>query len=151
MRLTRSVCPSVCGWNAVLIARSMSSDSANFLKNTLLNLVSRSLMMRCGTPCNRTTSFINNRANIGAVIFILHGARCTIFVYLSTNTHIALYSGVSRPLPTLGNDVRKSTVITCHRRVGISIDCSKPTYVGWCLCLPDIMGTIERIHVLLHR
>src|ERR1700694_187891 len=90
MRLTRSVWPSVCGWNAVLMARSMYSASVNFRKNILLNRVSRSLIIRLGIPCRRTISFINIRANNGAVIFLLHGAKWTILLYLSTKTHIAL-------------------------------------------------------------
>src|SRR3981081_37435 len=99
------------------IARSMFNASVNLRKNMLLNRVSRSLIIRLGIPCNRTISFINIRANSGAVIFLLHGAKWTILLYLSTKTHIALYWLLS--YVTSGNDVIKSTVITCQRRVGI--------------------------------
>ena len=55
-----SVCPSVCGWNAMLNFNSIPIAFWILGHNLDMNLGSRSNIIDIGTPCNLTTSLTYN-------------------------------------------------------------------------------------------
>ncbi|CAI7853253.1 unnamed protein product [Closterium sp. NIES-53] len=75
-------------WPAVSGAEFWSDG---FRQKLLVNFVSRSLMIAAGIPCNRATVVMKRRAVSSAVIDILQGAKCAIFVSRLTTTRIASF------------------------------------------------------------
>ena len=82
----RSLCPSVCGWNAVDILRLVSYFFQRFYQRLLVNLVSLSLTILLGMPCLATTSLKINSATFSAVAGSDVGRKRAAFENLSTMT-----------------------------------------------------------------
>ena len=110
-----SVCPSVCGWNAVDGLPFMSSDWYRLVTNFDTNWCPLSLMTFSGNPCSLNTWSLNILAYPSAVIVVLVGIACVCFVSLSTMTRMALYPQLSGSSPMMSTDM------TSHGLVGISL------------------------------
>src|SRR6184192_4692499 len=80
VQLVHSVCPSVCGWNAVDIASLTPVSWNSVFQNRLVNFASRSEMMALGSPCSRKMWSKNSFAVFGAVAVISVGMKCTILI-----------------------------------------------------------------------
>jgi hypothetical protein len=83
--------------------------------NREVNQGSQSETIDTGTPCNLTTSFIYNRANLSIESVIFIGKKRADLVNLSIITHIA-----SLPFFPLGKPNTKSIVMSSQ---GINNDC----------------------------
>jgi len=120
MALVHSVCPSVCGWKAVLSLRSIPNFPDVSFHRSEVNSVPLSVMISCGNPCSLTISLMKRFANCRASRFFEHGIKWLILVSRSMTT-----SMVSHP-SDFGRSVMKSIAIDFHWRSGASFDCSNP-------------------------
>jgi len=80
MVLVRSVCPSVCGWNAVLSRHSIPNFPVVSFNRSEVNGVPLSVMMSCGSPCSLTISFMKRLANYRVSRSFEHGMKWLILV-----------------------------------------------------------------------
>ena len=110
----RSLCPSVCGWNAVDMLRLVSYFFHRFYHKLLVNLVSLSLTILFGIPCFATTSLKTNCATLSAVAGSDVGRKRAIFENLSTMTKTPEFLEL-----VSGKSVRKSIEISCHGPAGV--------------------------------
>ena len=85
--LTTSVCPSVCGWKAVLFFNFVSIMSHNFDQKFPTNRESRSLTIEVGRPKWTHTFWKKWLTVYSTVIFFLHGIKRQFFLNLSTTTY----------------------------------------------------------------
>ena len=60
VELVSSVCPSVCGWNAVLNLLSIPNCLVVSFHKSDVNMDPLSVMMSLGSPCSRNISFTNS-------------------------------------------------------------------------------------------
>ena len=88
---TLSVCPSVCGWNAVDNLLLISNILFNSCINPAANCGPLSEMMLSGNPCSFHTLSLNNLANPSADVFSVVGIKWTILVSRSTTSRILSY------------------------------------------------------------
>jgi len=86
MALVRSVCPSVCGWKAVLSVRSIPNFPLVSFHRSEVNSVPLSVMISCGSPCSVTVSFMRRLANCRASRSFEHGMKWLILVNRSMTT-----------------------------------------------------------------
>lgn len=86
-RFTRSVIPSVWGWNDVDIRSFAPSKWCTSRHHRDVNFESLSETMDLGSPCNFTISFTKIHDNCDAVIVVFTGIRCTREVILQMTTH----------------------------------------------------------------
>jgi len=63
MALVRSVCPSVCGWKALLSPRSIPHPPVVSFHRSVMNSVPLLVLISCGSPCSLTISFMKRLAN----------------------------------------------------------------------------------------
>ena len=116
-----SDCPSVCGWNAVLMYNFVPIAFCKYSQNLEVNLGSLSDTIDIGTPCSRTILFKYFSANCSSEHPQRISMKCVDFVSLSMITHTALI-----PLIVRGNPVTKSIVILSHFHTGIRRGCNMP-------------------------
>ena len=121
-----SVCPSVCGWYAVLKSSWVPIASCNFCQNLDVNWVPLSDTMDTGTPCSDTMCLMYNYAYCATELVVLTGRKYADFVNLSTITHMESY-----PLCVLGNPTIKSIAIRSHFHSGNGISYNNPVDF-WC-------------------
>ena len=110
----RSLCPSVCGWNAVDILRLVSYFFQRFYHRLLVNLESLSLTILFGMPCFATTSLKTNSATFSAVAGSDVGRKRAILENLSTMTNMPEFWEL-----VTGKSVRKSIEMSCHGPAGV--------------------------------
>jgi len=120
MVLVRSVCPSVCGWKAVLSLRLIPNFPVVSFHRSEVNSVPLSEMISCCCPCSLTISLMKRLANCRASRFFEYGMKWLILVTRSMTT-----SMVSSP-SDFGRSVMKSIAIDFHGRSGASFDCLNP-------------------------
>src|SRR3954449_5263258 len=114
VRLARSVWPSVWGWNAVDIASRVPKVQKRLCQNLLVNLASRSEMIKVGRPWSRKTLSKKIFAVSGAVAVVREGTRWIIFEKVSTKMTMA-----SNPDLVRGSCVMKSTETCSQGRDGM--------------------------------
>jgi len=119
--LSRSVCPSVWGWNAVDIRDRMPEIHRNSFQTSEVNRESLSDTMSVGWPWCFHTSLANTTARSLAVfLFFIRGTKCAILVNRSTITQGWSHSSDS------GSSVMKSIAIDCHGAYGSSRSEGRP-------------------------
>jgi len=84
-----SIWPSVCGWHAVDILRSIPRRLHIWPQNVAANSGPLSETIFNWSPWRHTTAYKQNSANPGASIVVWQGMKCHIFKSLSTTTQIA--------------------------------------------------------------
>jgi len=118
--LIHSICPSVCGWKAVLSLHSFPSFPLVSFHRPEVNIVPLSVMISCGSPPSLTISLIKILANCRASRSFEHGMKWLILVSRSMTTSMVSYPS------DFGRSVMKSIAIDFHGRSGPSFDCSNP-------------------------
>ena len=117
-----SVWPSVYGWNAVDIFKSVPSIRISSCQNLAVNLGLRSDTMLYGTPCNRTIFSRYAFAHAAALVSAVNGIKCVCFENLSTTTYTE-----SPPTLFYGISVMKSMLTCYHGLSGTGSGYSLPT------------------------
>ena len=115
-----SVCPSVCGWKAVLNHLSIPKFFVVSFHNSEVNRLPLSVMISLGIPCRRTTCCMKSVANCRASRSFRHGIKWLILVRRSMTTSI-----VSYPFE-FGKSVMKSIAIDRQGWSGTSFGCRSP-------------------------
>ena len=105
----------VLGINAVPI------NLNNSCQNVLMNLLSLSLIMVFGMPCNLKTSLKNSLATCVVLKSMAMEKKCANFINLSTTTKMQSFPCA------LGKMVMKSMDILSHLCFGMGKDCNSPT------------------------
>ncbi len=75
--IIHSVCPSVCGWNAVDNFSFTPNSWCSSIQNKDMNLESQSETINVGSPCSHTMWFMNSFASSMVFIVVLIGTKCT--------------------------------------------------------------------------
>ena len=113
--LILSVCPSVCGWNAVDIRGRIPVTDQKSFHVCDVNLESRLDMMSRSRPCRRHISQANIRARSSAFfLFCSRGMKWENFKNRSITTHNSVQ------LFDHGRSMIKSMAIDCHGAYGSS-------------------------------
>lgn len=123
--LMRSVWPSISGWCAVLKCRVTRRAAKISFQTTLVNIVSRSMMITDGGPWSLQMFSMKRSATFCAVYGWAKGGKCAYLVSLSTTTRITFF-----PLD-FGRRSIKSRLISDHFCFGIGRGLSNPGY-GTC-------------------
>jgi hypothetical protein len=97
----------------------------NSYQNVLMNLLSLSLIMVLGRPCNLNTSLKNNSATCAALKSMAMEKKCANFVNLSTTMKMQSFPCA------LGKPVMKSMDILSHLCSRMGRGCNSPT---GCVC-----------------
>ncbi len=142
-----SVCPSICGWNAVLSCRSMRKEYMRFAHNRKVKSNPRLDIIAEGIPRNRMTSRVMTSANSLGVMSERQCMRWHILESFSTTTRIPSYVPSYATLSDI--PVRKSMEKTSRALVWIRRGWSYPP-TNHSSSLTNQAGSTVRVYLFVH-